>query len=78
MMTNLEVRLAAYGVLLDTLLRQLAQTNPDVVQSVIDSAINTSQHKPPKGASDDVVYDAKRINDSLVQAIEKLKLDTGL
>lgn len=78
MMTNLEVRLAAYGVLLDTLLRQLARTNPDVVRGVIDSAMSTSQHKPPKNATSDVIHDAKRINDSLIQAIEKLRRDTGL
>ena len=78
MMTNLEVKLAAYGVLLDILMRQIAQSNPEVIRGVIWSGMSVKDHKPPKDASESVIQDGKRINEALLEAVTKLRKDTGL
>ena len=77
-MTDLEVKLAAYGMMLDILLREIAKSDPELMNRFINTATEVAGKSPLKNLNVLISRDARRINKSLKEAVDKIKKDTDL
>lgn len=77
-MTNLEVRVAAYGILLHCLTTTLARSHPGLVRETLNRAQKASEKPRPDELDDAVANDGERVKAELTKVIDEIRLNAGL